>query len=243
MPLPLSAKRTEALRSHEGAKVVEWYAVLGSRRLSADIGRAIQNQTRNQFARGARKSEYRSRTLRHADERDAPDFKVPAQAANVRNIARRCGAPGRQSEASTIEADDAKAVAKRRHLRLPHLQIESPTVHHQNDGTVALIPISNARALNIQVLIEFIEGSRSRWETRAANGHMATFSHSEVFFAIRLLTNHGAVKNAGLGISGGAYTALTGFIPRSSIFRISTSDSLCEIQPAAPDACVENKSS
>ena len=198
MLCPLSANRTDTLSAHEGTEVIEWYAVLGSRRLLADIGRPIQDQTRNHFTVEVGKSEYRSHTLRHTDERDPPDSKVPAQGANIRNVVRCCGAPGRQSEASAIEADDAKAIAKRRNLRFPHVQVKGPTMHQQHGSTAALIPISNASALNIQIPIEVIAGNRSRWGTRAANGHIEAFSHSELFFAIRLLTNDAAVKNSEL---------------------------------------------
>jgi hypothetical protein len=92
---------------------------------------AIQDQGADLLACTGCEFHDRAGALRHAKERDLVQLQLLAQRGQIGGILMHRRDAAGESVTSAIEAYQSKAVAKGGNLRIPHVQVEAPAVHHQ----------------------------------------------------------------------------------------------------------------
>ena len=117
-----------------------------------------------------------ARALGRAHQGGRAKPEMLAKRRQVRDVPSGRGQSRRQTEASTIQSNDAKASAQRRCLRLPHIEIERPAMHEEHRASSSLVAIAQFCTAGLEVEI------RSRW----VHNNITLFSNSEKDFAFRL---------------------------------------------------------
>ena len=180
---PFAAKRGQAVRLCEPAVVLVGQVRRAARAARRANPGAVQNETRNHGRRLARQLQRDASSLRHAEERDSLELQLPAQRTQITDVASQRWVAGREPETAPIEPDDAVGVRQCRSLRIPHLEIQRPTVDQDYRRPCAVIAIAQGGAVDLDVLVAKLRGCKFV-QLSAALDH--SFSYSEKDFAFRL---------------------------------------------------------
>jgi hypothetical protein len=106
------------------------------------VGWAIKHQAADGFGNYTREVLQNSCPLGHSDKRCALHAQMPAQHLNVRSVVCQGGHSRRKPAATPIESDQPEAARESVDLRLPHVQIESPTVDQHDYRATTLVAVT-----------------------------------------------------------------------------------------------------
>ncbi len=154
MSPPALAKLLDAELAHDPAIGGDGYFLLdGSVTLQGGTRWTVENQTRHQLGRLGGEPGSDAGALRHAKHRDRAHAAVGAQCPGVLDVGGESRSSRGQSEAASIPANDAKCIAQRLGLRIPHVQVERPPVDHQDGRPRAGVPEAQAGVRSRQLPI------------------------------------------------------------------------------------------
>ena len=128
---PLAPECIQVPTTHECAEMQDGH-LLGSV-WARDVRCTIQDQGADLLARSNGEFNDRACSLRHAQKCDMIQPQLLAQRCEVGGILMCCRDAAGESVTSAIEANQSKAVTEGSYLWIPHVQVEGPAMHQEQD--------------------------------------------------------------------------------------------------------------